>query len=168
MNKNKIIKIIIISSLIFIVLIYIFNLVTRMQSRLNIIDDNKTKITKLEKSIKKEKKNKYNITVAGESFLKNAYFDKKTEYFEDYTRQLFGKYQVKIKIYQSKMDEKEYAEIYINFKSNVYDFFKLLNKIENGDKLVIIKDISVSKKDYPDLDVNMKLGAYYKKDKNEN
>ncbi len=162
MNKKKLVKLIVLSAIIILISGYALGLALRYQALMNSINEKQAKIKSLTMSIKKERKNKYNISLAGANFLKNAYFDRKKEYFEDYIRTIFDKYRVTVKIYRSKMDEKDYAEIYLNFKSSVYDFFKLLDNIENGERLVVIREVSVSRQEFPDLDVNMRLIGYYK------
>ena len=161
MNKNKLIKILVITVVILLVLIYFINLIFRVVKKRDIIRDSKQKIEKLKKNIRTEKKNQSLLEKTNKNFLETAYFDKQENYFENYIRQLFNKYQIKIIIYQSKMDEKNYSEIDLGFNANALTFFKLIKDIEEGEKIIVIKRMRITKLKVPNFKVEMKLGGYY-------
>ena len=161
MNKSKLIKILVITVVILLILTYFINLIFRVVKKRDIIKDSKQKIEKLKKNIRTEKKNQSLLEKTNKNFLETAYFDKQENYFENYIRQLFNKYRIKIIIYQSKMDEKNYSEIDLGFNANALTFFKLIKDIEEGEKIIVIKRMRITKLKVPNFKVEMKLGGYY-------
>lgn len=162
MNKNKIITISIISIISIIFIVYFINSAYRISNKKNQIEKTESKVVKLKRFIRRERKNKKNIEKINEGFLENAYFNKEGKYFENYIRNLFDKYKIKISIYQSKMTEKNYSEMELSFQINAFDFFKLIKQIEEGDKIIVIKRLTIKKHRLPYFKVTMKLGGYCK------
>ncbi len=162
MNKTKLIKTLIIVVAVIIILIYFINLILRISEKKKLTKETEQKIEKLTKDIRTERKNQSKLEKTNKNFLETAYFDKKENYFENYIRNLFNKYRIKITIYQSKMNEKNYSEIDITFNSNALTFFKLIKEIEDGEKIIVIRRLRIAKLNIPNFQVQMKLGGYYK------
>ena len=95
------------------------------------------------------------------NFLETAYFNKDDVYFENYIRRLFKKYNISFIIYQSKMDEKNYSEIDLGFNADALTFFKLIKDIEEGEKIIVIRRLRITKLKVPNFKVDMRLGGYY-------
>ena len=162
MNKKNTYKklIIIITSIVLI--IYFICLIVGVSKKSDQITKLEAKVLKLKRNIRKERKNKKIIEKLSDDFLENAYFDRKEKYFENYIRGLFNKYRIKLNIYQSKMDKKNYSELDVNFTANAFDFFKLIKDIEEGNKIIVIKNLSIKKNKIPYFKVTMRLGGFYK------
>ena len=161
MNKTKLIKTLIILVAIIIILIYFINVVLRVKSKSNIIKIDEQKIEKLKKNIRTEKKNQSLLEKTNKNFLETAYFNKDDVYFENYIRRLFRKYNISIIIYQSKMDEKNYSEIDLGFNADALTFFQLIKDIEEGEKIIVIRRLRITKLKIPNFKVEMRLGGYY-------
>ena len=142
--------------------VYLINLIYSINENNSAIKSTEKKIEELNRSIREEIKNQEKIEKSGKNFLTTAYFDKKEKFFENYIRGLFNKYQIKINIYQSSINEKENAELDVTFDANAFSFFKLLKEMEEGEKIIVIKNLSISRSNIPQLKVNMKLIGYYK------
>jgi len=145
-----------------VLLIYFILLLYNINSNFRKIQDAEKKLEELDKSIRLEIRNQERIEKSGKDFLKTAYFDKKEKFYENYIRSLFSKYGIKINIYQSSMNEKEAAELDVTFDSDAFKFFRLLKDIEEGEKIIVIKNLSINKSAIPVLKVNMKLDGFYK------
>jgi hypothetical protein len=162
MNKSRIIKILIIVFISIIILVYFINLIYRISKKRDIIDATGQKIEELSSSIKKEIVNQNLLEKTNKNFLETAYFEKGEDYFENYIRTLFKKYNIKIIIYRSKMNEKNYSELDVNFNTDALTFFKLIKDAEEGEKIIVIRRLTISKLKVPNFQVEMKLGGYYK------
>lgn len=161
MNKSKLVKTLFIVVAIIVILIYFINLILRITGKMSIIKTSEQKIEKLKKDIRTEKKNQSMLEKTNKNFLETAYFKKNEDYFENYIRHLFNKYNIKIIIYQSKMDEKNYSEIDLGFNADALTFFKLVKDIEEGEKIIVIRRMRITKLKVPNFKVEMKLGGYY-------
>jgi hypothetical protein len=159
---KKIFKKGIIISAIVVFLVYFIFLIYSINKKQNEIRETENKIEMLLKNINQEIKTQQKIENSSKDFLKTAYFDKKEKFFENYIRNIFYKYKIKIDIYQSKLDEKEYAEIDLVFNADAFAFFNLVKDIENNEKIIVIKRLSVTKANMPVLKTSMSLGGYYK------
>lgn len=162
MNKNEIIRLGIILGIAAIIITYFSILFVNINKGNAAINEIQGEISSLRKKIKKERKNQIVIKKTDKDFVTNAYFGKDTDYFENYIRDIFSKYRIKIKVYQSMMTEKTYSEIGVNFNVNAFDFFKLIEDIEEGKHLVVIKNLNIKKDEVPYFKVTMKLRGYYK------
>ena len=109
------------------------------------------KLKNLKKIFELKKKNQGLLEKINKNFLETAY----------YIRDLFNKYRIKIIIYQSKMNEKNYSEIDLGFNADALTFFKLIKDIEEGEKIIVIKNMRITKLKVPNFKVEMKLGGYY-------
>lgn len=162
MNKNRIIKTAALVVAIIIILIYFINLISRVSNKKSLIRQTEQKAAELKKEIRLERKNQSILEKTNKNFLETAYFDKRENYFENYIRGLFNKYNIKIIIYQSKMNEKNYSEIDLSYNSDALTFFKLIKEFEEGDKIIVIRNLKITKLNVPNFQVDMKLGGYYK------
>ncbi len=162
MNKTRIIRILVIVFISIFVLVYFINLIYRISKKRDIIDVTRQKIEELDNIIKKEIVNQNILEKTNKNFLETAYFEKKEDYFENYIRNLFKKYNIKIIIYQSKMNEKNYSEMDVNFNTDALTFFKLIKDAEEGEKIIVIRRLRITKLKIPNFQVEMKLGGYYK------
>jgi|GEM_PF-7040155 len=160
MNRQKVLKILVVFIIILLAFIYILNIFFRITDKNDVIKSAGNEIENLKKSIKVEKKIQKEIKQKGD--LESIYFIREENYFEKYIRDLFDKYNVNMKVYHSKINEENYSELEISFKINAFDFFKLINDIENNKKIIIIKKVSIKKDKEPFFKISMKLGGYYK------
>ena len=160
--EPKLIKTSVLIFISIVIFIYFINLIISINNNYNVIKTTEKKNEELNKNILQEIKNQEKIEKSGKNFLTTAYFDKKEKFFENYIRALFNKYQIKINIYQSSINETENAELDVTFDANAFNFFKLLNDMEEGEKIIVVKNISISRSAVPQLKVNMKLAGYYK------
>jgi hypothetical protein len=148
--------------IIIILLVYFVNLISRISNNSKSINDVQTKITDVKKEINKERKNKRFIENKDEKYIKNAYFNKNEKYFEKYVRELLARYNITINSYQSTKNEKDYSEVEVIFNVNAFTFFKLLNDMEEGNKIIVIKKMALIKENMPNFKISMELGGYYK------
>lgn len=155
-------KILISSFILLTIYISIIALFTIIKSKNN--EKIKKEISTLEKKIEEETKNQKIIELYKRDFLKNGYFNKEN-IFENYIRDLLNKYKIKLAIYHSRLIEKNFSELDISFYAEARTFFIFLNTIENGEKVITVKYLSINKEKFPMLKVNIKLTGYYK---NEN
>lgn len=162
MNKNRLIRILILVIISITVIIYFINLIYRISKKRDIIDAAKQKVEELNKNIKTEIVNQNKLEKTNKNFLETAYFEKEEDYFENYIRNLFKKYNIKIIIYRSKMNEKNYSEMDVSFNTDALSFFKLIKDAEEGEKIIVIKRLQITKLKIPNFQVEMKLGGYYK------
>lgn len=158
MNKKRIII------LIFAISLLTYFLLTLM--RINAENDEKQlllkKIEDNEKKIEKEKRNNNKLGNIDSQYVENLYFEKERDYFEDYIRSIFNKYKIIPTLYQSKLNEKKYSEINLDFKINSIDFFHLIYDLERGNKHVMIKSFTIKKDKDFNIKINMKLRGFYK------
>jgi len=155
-------KLITISIIVGSIIIYLISIIIRLSYFSASVKERDITITKLQSEVKKEVKAKKLIENLDEKALKNSYFYKHEKYFEGYIREIFGKYKIKLSIYQSKISKKNYSEIDINFRVNAFQFFRLLYEIENGKKVIVIRKMSINTDGVPYFKISMKLGGYYK------
>lgn len=121
-----------------------------LQSDINTLNE------KIERTIKDHDK----IGNYPENFIENAYFDKE-EYFESYIRNTFRTFRANITNYQSKKNEKKFSEVTIKFTINVIDFFNLIERLEKGDKFIVIDNLAINRSDPIRLTVYMKIKGFY-------
>ena len=158
MNRKRIII------LIFILSAFTYSFVTflRIKTEKDLNIESLIKLEDMEKSIKKEKNNNMKYGNIDSKYVENLYFEKESEYFEEYIRNVFNKYRIVPNLYQSKINDKKLSEINLDYKINAVDFFKLIYDIEKGEKLVMIKSFTIKKERDFNLKINMKLGGFYK------
>lgn len=155
-------KLIIISIVIGMIILYLISVIIRLSYFSGKVDSTYIEIQNIQKKVKKEVKAKKLIENLDENALRNSYFYKHEKYFERYVREIFSKYKIKLSIYQSKISEKNYSELDVNFRVNSFQFFRLLQEIENGKKVIVIRKMSINTDSVPYFKVSMKLGGYYK------
>lgn len=162
MNKKKIVKLSLSIICLLLIGVYFVNLIYGLYNKKKYINETELSIIKLNKDIQKEIRNQKIIEKTNKDFLTTAYFNKEENVFENYIRELFSKYNIKINIYQGKINEKNYSELDIGFTANAFDFFNLIKETEEGKKIIVIKRLSIIKGDQPNLKVTMKVGGFYK------
>ncbi len=158
MNRKRIIIIIFIISL----LAYILIAMMRINAEDDLYRLTSKKVEDTEKKLEKEKNNNDKLGDIDSVYVENLYFKKESDYFEDYIRKVFIKYKVTPTLYQSKINDKKYSEINLDYKINSIDFFKLIYDLERDNKHVMIKSFTIKKDKDFNLKINMKLRGFYK------
>jgi len=95
---------------------------------------------------------KYNKVSATEKKLKElnglhfkAPFFDRSDYLEEYVRDLVKANTIQILSIKGQLVDKDFSEVEINFSSKADDFFRFLSSIENAEKLLNIKRVTVKK-----------------------
>lgn len=161
-EKNKFFKYIILTVISFSIILYFIFFAMKFIQVNDSISAYKTEIEKLKIKINKEKNKNKSIINVEENDINNMYFNKERDIFEDYIQNILNKYKMETNLYQSVINENNYAEIFINITLNAVDFFNLLYDIENDKKFISISSLSVKKEKNPYLNVIIKIGGYYK------
>lgn len=157
-NKKRLVVLVLILS----IFSYSFIALLRVKTEKDNYDNALINIENIDKAIEKEEKNRKKLGNIDTKYVNNLYFDKDSDYFEEYMRGIFNKYNIKPNLYQSKMNDKKYSEMNLDFRINSIDFFKLLYSIEKGERMVNIKSFTVKKDRDNILKVNMKLRGYHR------
>lgn len=110
--------------------------------------------------VDKEQRTAALIATLQQKNVKEAFFDG-ADYLEKYVRVLMNQYQIKIITMKSKITEKEYGEVVIEFSASVNDFFVFLDAIENTEKLLVINNLSVRRKTNPLVEGTISITGYY-------
>lgn len=161
-EKNKFIRYIILTIISFSIILYFLFLFMKFIQINDSISELKIEIEKIKMKINKEKKKNKSIINVEENDINNMYFNKERVIFEDYIQNILHKYKMETNLYQSVINENNYAEIFINITLNAVDFFNLLYDIENDKKFITISSLSIKKEKNPYLNVIIKIGGYYK------
>lgn len=115
--------------------------------------------TRLQKKVKA-------LTKSNREKLENGtdIFFSDEKFFEEYIREIFNHNKAKISQYRIQIEdeEKDRGAISVLFDIPILHFFVLLWELEEGKKLIIIKSISVRKRNAPYVQVQLKLEGYYK------
>ena len=160
MNKKTQIKILAVMAVL-LTAYYFMNTFLRLSDKKSLVSSLETDINTTRDKITKTKKAHEKLSKYDENFLENAYFDKE-EYFENYIRDLLDKYNITVTNYQSSKNEEKYGEVSLKFDIYTMDLFKLIKDFEQGEKLIIIKNISVKTSAPPYLSIFMKIRGHYR------
>ncbi|MCG8569147.1 MAG: hypothetical protein MJB14_03315 [Spirochaetes bacterium] len=157
---NPVLKKALIALIIFIILFYLVNAFFRILDKNSSITQYQEEIATLNKRIEKLLLDHEKMQQFDASYLETAYFDEE-EYFENYIRGIFRKYRLTITNYFSKKTEAKSSEVTIKFNVFITDLFQLLDNLENGEKLIVIDNISLNKAHTPYVNVSITLKGYY-------
>lgn len=142
------------------IIFYLFTAFSRISAKKAETEQIESEITELNKKINQTVKDHDEIGNYPDNFVENAYFDRE-EYFESYIRDTFRFFKANITNYQSKKTEQKFSEVTIKFTINVIDFFNLVEKLEKGDKFIVIDNVAINRSDPIRLTVYMKIKGFY-------
>jgi hypothetical protein len=127
------------------------------------------RITNLEKEqsrlasdLSRERKIKELIDTMDEGIISSAFFSRNEKYVESYIRSLLDSQGVKTVSYQGSINHDDYTEVTVTFKTGVVTLLQLIKDLESGQKLIVIKNMTLNTTQPPFIEATMKLGGYYK------
>jgi len=138
-----------ISVLLLINLYFVSIEIQELQSYKSLMQDKYDRVSDTQKKLKE----------LNSAHLKAPFFDK-ADYLEKYLRDLVQSNRIQILSIKGQFIDKDFSEVEIHFSSNAEDFFRFLSSIENADKLLNIKRVSVKRGKGFLLDGNMSVVGY--------